>query len=46
MNQKTFQQITHKTNYERREGPDFEITDVLNSSYPDNMRITIYIPVD
>lgn len=34
------------TNYERREGPDFEITDVLNSTYPDYMRITIYIPVD
>ncbi|MGN7763743.1 AraC family transcriptional regulator [Paenibacillus sp. 22594] len=32
--------------YERREGPDFEITDVVNSSFPDHMRITIYIPVD
>ncbi|WP_379153025.1 effector binding domain-containing protein [Paenibacillus sp. sgz5001063] len=32
--------------YERREGPDFEITDVMNSSFPDHMRITIYIPVD
>ncbi|MNO18373.1 Right origin-binding protein [compost metagenome] len=32
--------------YERREGPDFEITDVMNSSFPDHMRLTIYIPVD
>lgn len=34
------------SNYERREGPDFEITDVLHSTFPDQMRISIYIPVD
>lgn len=34
------------SNYERREGPDFEITDVVNSSYPDLIKMKIYIPVD
>lgn len=33
------------SNYERREGPDFEITDVCNSVYPDGMKMTIYIPI-
>ena len=33
------------SNYERREGPDFEVTDVCNSSYPDNMNMKIYIPI-
>lgn len=31
--------------YERTEGPDFEITDVCNSRYPDAMRIKVYIPL-
>lgn len=31
--------------YERREGPDFEITDVCSSSYPDRMLMKIYIPI-
>ncbi|UAL53402.1 effector binding domain-containing protein [Bacillus sp. CMF21] len=34
-----------QSNFERREGPDFEVTDVLGSSYPDKMKINIYIPV-
>ncbi|MED1744738.1 AraC family transcriptional regulator [Brevibacillus borstelensis] len=34
------------SNYERREGPDFEITDVRQSVYPDQMKIKIYIPID
>lgn len=34
-----------QSNYDRREGPDFEITDVMKSSYPDEMRIKIYIPI-
>ncbi|NKQ22650.1 AraC family transcriptional regulator [Brevibacillus laterosporus] len=29
--------------YERRDGPDFEITDVLNSTFPNEMKI--YIPI-
>lgn len=33
------------SNYERREGPDFEITDVLQSKYPNQMKMTIYIPI-
>ncbi|WP_223068644.1 effector binding domain-containing protein [Paenibacillus caui] len=33
------------SNYERREGPDFEVTDVRNSRYPDEMKMTIYIPI-
>lgn len=33
------------SNYERSEGPDFEITDVCNSIYPDKMKMKIYIPV-
>jgi AraC family transcriptional regulator len=32
------------SNYERREGPDFEITDVCASS-PDNLEMKIYIPI-
>lgn len=31
--------------YERREGPDFEITDVLNSTIPNEMKMKIYIPI-
>lgn len=31
--------------YERREGPDYEVTDVLASHYPDRLRMKIYIPV-
>ncbi|PEP48786.1 MULTISPECIES: AraC family transcriptional regulator [Bacillus] len=33
------------SNYERREGPDFEITDVLQSIYPNKMKVIIYIPI-
>ena len=33
------------SNYERSEGPDFEVTDVCNSIYPDKMKMKIYIPV-
>ncbi|AKF95979.1 AraC family transcriptional regulator [Brevibacillus laterosporus] len=33
------------SNYERRDGPDFEITDVLNSIYPNEMKMKIYIPI-
>ncbi len=33
------------SNYERREGPDFEVTDVLNSSFPNEMKMRIYIPI-
>lgn len=33
------------SNYERREGPDFEITDVLQSIYPNQMKMIIYIPI-
>lgn len=33
------------SNYERREGPDFEITDVCNSSFPNGMIMKIYIPL-
>ncbi|MGG3870977.1 AraC family transcriptional regulator [Brevibacillus laterosporus] len=31
--------------YERGDGPDFEITDVLNSIYPNEMKMKIYIPI-
>lgn len=31
--------------YERGEGPDFEITDVLNSTFPNEMKMKIYIPI-
>jgi len=34
------------SNYKRREGPDFEVTDVCNSVYPDKMLLRIYIPVE
>ncbi|MDG0873024.1 effector binding domain-containing protein [Paenibacillus thiaminolyticus] len=34
-----------QSNYDRREGPDFEVTDVMKSSYPEEMRIKIYIPI-
>jgi AraC family transcriptional regulator len=34
------------SNYERREGPDFEVTDVCNSVYPEKMSMKIYIPVE
>jgi len=33
------------SNYERNEGPDFEITDVINSVYPNDMKMNIYIPI-
>lgn len=33
------------SNYERREGPDFEVTDVLKSS-PDAISMVIYIPIE
>lgn len=33
------------SNYERAEGPDFEVTDVRGSRYPDAMKISIYIPL-
>ncbi|WP_028545407.1 effector binding domain-containing protein [Paenibacillus taiwanensis] len=33
------------SNYERLEGPDFEITDVGQSRYPDQMKMSIYIPI-
>ncbi|WP_029192410.1 AraC family transcriptional regulator [Paenibacillus harenae] len=32
------------SNYERREGPDFEVTDVMNSS-ADKVNMTVYIPI-
>ncbi|MGD8189305.1 AraC family transcriptional regulator [Brevibacillus ginsengisoli] len=31
--------------YERREGPDFEVTDVRNSIFPHDIKITVYIPI-
>lgn len=34
------------SNYERKEGPDFEITDVLRSTYPNDMKMKIYIPIE
>ncbi len=33
------------SNYERNNGPDFEITDVVNSTFPNNMKMIIYIPI-
>ncbi|MNM02601.1 Right origin-binding protein [compost metagenome] len=33
------------SNYTRGDGPDFEITDVMHSVYPDRMRIRIFIPL-
>ncbi|MEJ3721068.1 AraC family transcriptional regulator [Paenibacillus polymyxa] len=33
------------SNFERREGPDFEITDVMNS-YPDHLNMKVYIPIE
>ncbi|MDE1376708.1 GyrI-like domain-containing protein, partial [Bacillus licheniformis] len=33
------------TNYERTEGPDFEVTDVCRSVPPNEMKMTIYIPL-
>ncbi|MGE5702410.1 MAG: effector binding domain-containing protein [Clostridia bacterium] len=33
------------SHYERTEGPDFEITDVCNSIYPDDMNMKVYIPL-
>ncbi|MET3288854.1 UNVERIFIED_CONTAM: AraC family transcriptional regulator [Brevibacillus sp. OAP136] len=32
-------------NYERADGPDFEVTDVMRSIYPHAMRMKIYIPL-
>jgi len=32
------------SNYDRREGPDFEVTDVINSS-PEKINMTVYIPI-
>lgn len=34
------------SNYARREEPDFEVTDVCNSAYPDRMLLKIYIPIE
>jgi len=34
-----------QSNYERREGADFEVTDVLGSRFPHDMRMQIYIPI-
>lgn len=34
------------SNFERREGPDFEITDVMNSSFPDHLSMKVYIPIE
>ncbi|UFJ41112.1 AraC family transcriptional regulator [Brevibacillus humidisoli] len=33
------------SNFERNEGPDFEVTDVVGSVYPHDLKITIYIPL-
>ncbi|WP_285395907.1 AraC family transcriptional regulator [Lysinibacillus sp. fls2-241-R2A-57] len=33
------------SNYERNSGPDFEITDVVNSKFPNDMKMKIYIPI-
>ncbi|WP_427107767.1 AraC family transcriptional regulator [Lysinibacillus xylanilyticus] len=33
------------SNYERNNGPDFEITDVVNSVFPNAMKMKIYIPI-
>jgi len=34
-----------QSNYERTEGPDFEVTDVMNSRFPEDLRVKIYIPI-
>jgi len=34
------------SNYNRREGPDFEVVDVCNSQYPEKMMLSIYIPIE
>ncbi|MED1107517.1 GyrI-like domain-containing protein, partial [Bacillus paramycoides] len=34
------------SNYERKDGPDFEITAVLNSIFPNEMKMKIYIPIE
>ncbi|BCG59043.1 AraC family transcriptional regulator [Paenibacillus sp. URB8-2] len=34
-----------ESNYDRREGPDYEVTDVRKSTFPEDMRIKIYIPL-
>lgn len=33
------------SNYQRDTGPDFEITDVMQSIYPHEMKMKIYIPI-
>lgn len=33
------------SNYDRKDGPDFEVTDVLNSTFPNEMKMKIYIPI-
>lgn len=33
------------SNYELREAPDFEVTDVRGSSFPNGMKISIFIPI-
>lgn len=33
------------SNYDRDMGPDFEITDVMQSMYPYNLKMKIYIPI-
>jgi AraC-type DNA-binding domain-containing proteins len=33
------------TNYERCEGPDFEIADVVNSKFPNKLDLKTYIPI-
>ncbi len=33
------------SNYERKDGPDFEITDVMHSIFPNEMKMKIYIPI-
>ncbi|TQK53784.1 AraC family transcriptional regulator [Brevibacillus sp. AG162] len=33
------------SNYERTEGPDFEVTDVWGSRFPDAIKMSIYIPL-
>ncbi|UZM97947.1 effector binding domain-containing protein [Lysinibacillus sp. MHQ-1] len=33
------------SNYDRDMGPDFEITDVMQSIYPYNLKMKIYIPI-
>ena len=33
------------SNYDRREGSDFEVTDVCNSSFPHDIKMKIYVPI-